>query len=198
MFYWIYDYPTSLIGALFAAVSVGVAWAGVFAFRPFVRSWFHGQRNANDMVGFAFSSFSVLYGLLLGLLAVAAYQNYSSVSDVVTENLSLASLYRDLQGYPEPLRTNLAASSPDTPATSSTRAGRNSKKGSFRPADTNGSRPSLTTSSLSSRKTPANGSSTRKPFGSSTPISSCGGSGWPTSRPESPRSCGGWSRSAPC
>lgn len=62
------------------------------------------------MVGFAFSSFSVLYGLLLGLLAVAAYQNFSSVSDVVTkEASSLASLYRDLQGYPEPVRSDLRA-----------------------------------------------------------------------------------------
>ena len=108
MFYWIYDYPSALIGALFAVVFVGVTWLGIFAFRPLVRSWIHGERNANDMVGFAFSSFSVLYGLLLGLLAVAAYQNFSSVSDVVTkEASSLASLYRDLQGYPEPVRTDL-------------------------------------------------------------------------------------------
>ncbi len=110
MFYWIYDYPTWLIGTLFAVAFVGVTWAGIFAFRPIVRSSFHGERNANDMVGFAFSSFSVLYGLLLGLLAVAAYQNFSSVSDVVTkEASSLASLYRDFQGYPEPIRSDLRA-----------------------------------------------------------------------------------------
>jgi Protein of unknown function (DUF4239) len=110
MFYWIYDYPNSLIGALFAVVFVGVTWLGTLAFRPIVRSWIHGERNANDMVGFAFSSFSVLYGLLLGLLAVAAYQNFSSVSDVVTkEASSLASLYRDIQGYPEPIRGDLQA-----------------------------------------------------------------------------------------
>jgi hypothetical protein len=110
VFYWIYDYPTSLMGALFAAVFVGVTCLGIFAFRPLVRSWIHRGRNANDMVGFANSGFSVLYGLLLGLLAVAAYQNYSSVGDVVTkEASSLASLYRDLQGYPEPVRSDLRA-----------------------------------------------------------------------------------------
>jgi hypothetical protein len=60
------------------------------------------------MVGFALSSFSVLYGLLLGLLAVAAYQNFSSLSDIVTkEAASLAALYRDVGGYPEPTRSNL-------------------------------------------------------------------------------------------
>jgi hypothetical protein len=32
----------------------------------------HGQRSANDLITFAFSSFSVLYGLPLGLFVVAA------------------------------------------------------------------------------------------------------------------------------
>jgi len=110
VFYWIYDYPSSLIGALFALVFVGVTWLGIFAFRPIVRSWIHGERSANDMVGFAFSSFSVLYGLLLGLLAVAAYQNFSSVTDLVTkEASSVAALYRDTQGYPQPIRGDLQA-----------------------------------------------------------------------------------------
>jgi hypothetical protein len=60
------------------------------------------------MVGFALSSFSVLYGLLLGLLAVAAYQNFSSLSDIVTkEAASLAALYRDVGGYPQPIRGDL-------------------------------------------------------------------------------------------
>jgi hypothetical protein len=60
------------------------------------------------MVGFALSSFSVLYGLLVGLLAVAAYQNFSSVADIVDkEASSLGALYRDLEGYPEPTKGRL-------------------------------------------------------------------------------------------
>jgi hypothetical protein len=55
------------------------------------------------MVGFALSSFSVLYGLLVGLLAVAAYQDFSSVGDLVNkEASSLGALFRDLRGYPQP------------------------------------------------------------------------------------------------
>ena len=72
------------------------------------RSWVHTERRANDMIGFALSSFSVLYGLLLGLLAVASYQNFSSVGDLVTkEASSVAALYRDLGGYPQPIRGQL-------------------------------------------------------------------------------------------
>jgi hypothetical protein len=110
MFFWIYDYSSSLIGALFAALFVGVTWFGIFAFRGIIRSWIHRDGSANDMVGFALSGFSVLYGLLLGLLAVAAYQNFSSVTDLVTRESSIvASLYRDTQGLPEPERGKLQA-----------------------------------------------------------------------------------------
>ena len=60
------------------------------------------------MVGFALSSFSVLYGLLVGLLAVAAYRNFSGVADIVDkEASSLGALYRDLEGYPEPTKGRL-------------------------------------------------------------------------------------------
>jgi hypothetical protein len=106
--YWIYDYPSLYIGALFAFVFIAVTWAGIFAFRRLFHSWIHGERSLNDMVGLALSSLSVLYGLLLGLIAVAAYQNYSSVSDLVTkEAASLAALYNDLDGYPQPARGRL-------------------------------------------------------------------------------------------
>jgi hypothetical protein len=108
MFYWIYDYPTKYMGTAFALLFLATTWAGIFFFRPIVRSWIHRERRANDMVGFALSSFSVLYGLLLGLLAVAAYQNFSSLSDIVTkEATSLAALYRDVGGYPQPIRGDL-------------------------------------------------------------------------------------------
>jgi hypothetical protein len=108
MFYWIYDYPTGCMGALFAFVFVATTCLGIFLLRPIVRSWAHSERRANDMVGFILSSFSVLYGLLLGLLAVATYQNFSSVNDIVTkEASSLAALYRDLGGYPQPIRGSL-------------------------------------------------------------------------------------------
>jgi hypothetical protein len=54
------------------------------------------------------SCFGVFYGLLLGLLAVAAYQNFSNVETVVSkEASSLSALSRDVSGYPEPHRQAL-------------------------------------------------------------------------------------------
>lgn len=108
MFYWIYDHPSSQIGALFGFVFVVATWLATAVFRRFFHSWFHSERRANEMVGFALSSFSVFYGILVGLLAVAAYQNFGNVADVVTkEASSLSALYRDLGGYPQPMRGRL-------------------------------------------------------------------------------------------
>lgn len=108
MFYWIYDYAPLSIGALFAMVFVAATWLVIFIFRRFFRSRFHNDERANDMVGFVLASFSVFYGLLVGLVAVAAYQNFSVVSDIVTkEASSLAAVYRDLRAYPQPIRGRL-------------------------------------------------------------------------------------------
>jgi hypothetical protein len=73
MFYWIYDYPTKYIGALFVLAFVAATWRGIIFLRPIVRSRIHYKRSANDMVGFALSSFSVLYSLLLGLIALSTW-----------------------------------------------------------------------------------------------------------------------------
>jgi hypothetical protein len=108
MFYWIYDYASWKVGALFALVFVGVTWAATFLLRRFLHPWFHRDRRANEMVGFVLSSYSVFYGILVGLVAVAAYQNFGAVGDLVTkEASSLSALYRDLSGYPQPIRGRL-------------------------------------------------------------------------------------------
>src|SRR6516162_9864506 len=82
---------------------MAAAWLLILFIRRFFHPWIHSEKRANDMVGFALSSFSVLYGLLVGILAVAAYQNFSSVNDIVNkEASSVGALFRDLRGYPQP------------------------------------------------------------------------------------------------
>ena len=108
MMYWIYDYPGWVIGLLFCATVVAFTWIGIFLTRATVHSWLHREKRANEMVGLALSSYFVLFGLLLGLLAVATYQNYSNVDDIVTnEASSLAALYREISSLPQPSRGQL-------------------------------------------------------------------------------------------
>jgi hypothetical protein len=99
MVYWIYDIPTLLAVGLFAAVFVGVCWLGTILSRPFVKPWFHEQSRLTEILGDYLQYFGVIYGLLLGLLAVATYQNHTDVDKAVaSEASSLAALYRDISG----------------------------------------------------------------------------------------------------
>ena len=79
MFYWIYDIPALWVIVLFEAVFVGVCWLGTLLLRPSARSWLHQEPRLNDMLAAFLQYFGVIYGLLLGLLAVATYQNRSDV-----------------------------------------------------------------------------------------------------------------------
>jgi hypothetical protein len=108
MFYWIYDIPALLVIGLFAAVFVAVCWLGTYLLRPYARSWLHEETRLNDMLAAFLQYFGVIYGLLLGLLAVATYQDRSDVEKgIASEASSLAALYRNITAYPEPSRTEL-------------------------------------------------------------------------------------------
>jgi len=108
MFYWIYDIPALWVIVLFEAVFVGVCWLGTVVLRPFVRPWLREEPRLNDMLAAFLQYFGVIYGLLLGLLAVATYQDRSDVEKSnANEASSLAALYRNITTYPEPSRTEL-------------------------------------------------------------------------------------------
>ncbi len=110
MFYWIYDVPTPTLALMFAAAFIGFSWLGALFIRPVMRSFVRnriGDTN-NDVVGYILSCYCVFYGLLLGLLAVAAYQNLGEVERIVVrEASSLGALYSDVSSYPEPDGENL-------------------------------------------------------------------------------------------
>jgi Protein of unknown function (DUF4239) len=108
MFFWIYEYPTWVMGALFAVVSTLGSLAGMFLVRPMFHKWIHGRDRTNEMVSLNIASFSVFYGILLGLVAVGVYANYAAASDLVEREAStLAALYSDTGALPEPQRTRL-------------------------------------------------------------------------------------------
>lgn len=111
MFYWIYDIPNWQLALLFVAAFVAYSTLGTLATRRLVRRWLADQPNANELVNYFMSSFGMFYGLLLGLIAVGTYQNYSDVDKTVTKEASaLAALYRDITAYPTPIRTEMHAS----------------------------------------------------------------------------------------
>ncbi len=108
MFSWVYDLPTWLAGGIFAIGSMGFSLGGMFALRPWFHHLIHRNDKTNEMVSLNIASFSVFYGILLGLVAVGVYANYSATSDIVErEASSLAALYSDTGALPDPARTKL-------------------------------------------------------------------------------------------
>jgi hypothetical protein len=108
MFAWVYDYPTWLMGSVFAVGGMLISLAGMFLVRPFFHKWIHGEDRTNEMVSLNIASFSVFYGILLGLVAVGVYANYAAATDLIEREAStLSALYSDTGALPEPHRSKL-------------------------------------------------------------------------------------------
>jgi hypothetical protein len=108
MLFWIYDIPTWQLMLLISGFFVAFSWFGSIFIRPFLRPIMESQPDCNGLVGNLLSCFCVFYGLLLGLISVAAYENFNQVDKSVTEEAAcLAALYRDATTYPEPARGEL-------------------------------------------------------------------------------------------
>jgi hypothetical protein len=107
-FYWLYDLPPHRTAVLFVAAFVGFYWIGSILLRPILRQFVKHTAGCNDIVGYVLSCFCVFYGLLLGLIAVTAYQNVADAGGNVTrEAAALSALYEDVSYYPAPHGQNL-------------------------------------------------------------------------------------------
>jgi len=105
---FIYEIPTVQLAIYSSLFFVGLTWLGLIFVKPFLRLMMGRQPHINDMVAHTTAGFSLFYGLLLGLLAVATYQNYDDVrKSVFAEAASLASMYRDAARYPDQVRSEV-------------------------------------------------------------------------------------------
>ena len=108
MIAWLQNLSPIALAIVCSGSFVLLTWFGIVFVRPFLRLVLRRQAGANDLVAYTSSWFSLLYGLLLGLLSVATYQNAAQVqTSVQREAGTLALLYRGSTAYPEPLRSEL-------------------------------------------------------------------------------------------
>jgi hypothetical protein len=81
---------------------------GLVLTRGWVKRIHQVDHSHNDIVGYFLAALTVFYGITLGLVAVGTWSTFSSVSDKVDGEAQLvASLYRDVGAYPEPVRSAL-------------------------------------------------------------------------------------------
>ena len=106
--HWLYDIPSAQLAVGFVVAFVGFYWAGCIFLRPILRQFVKYTAGSNDIVGYVLSCFGVFYGLLLGLIAVTAYQNVADAGGNVTRDAAaLSALYEDVSRYPDPYGQNL-------------------------------------------------------------------------------------------
>lgn len=106
---WLHDLPTWLGALVVAAVFVVPTMVGSYLLQPAIARLFRGEQDINTVLGFLLNAFALYFGVLLALLSIAVFENHNRAEDaVVREAVSIIKLYRDLNGYPEPVRRQLS------------------------------------------------------------------------------------------
>jgi Protein of unknown function (DUF4239) len=101
-FLWLYQIPTLWLGILVVGLFVGASLAGLMLTRPLARRL---CREQNDFVNFFFATVAVFYAVLVGLIAVAVWGNYTGIDGIVSnEAVNASDLYRDIESYPPAVR----------------------------------------------------------------------------------------------
>lgn len=106
----LHDYPAWIVGLTTLLVFLSLAVAGLAITRRWTRRRGLHALVDNGVIGWIFSAILGIYAIAVGLIAVASWSNSSEASTVAShEAAAIASLYRDLGGYPQPLQGVLEA-----------------------------------------------------------------------------------------
>jgi hypothetical protein len=105
------DLPAGQLALVACLVFVGLTWVGALFIRPFLRLFVRSHPDLNSLLGNFVSIYWVFYGILMGLLAVAAYQNKVEVEQAISSEVTSAfALFRNVSAYPESVRRPLQES----------------------------------------------------------------------------------------
>jgi hypothetical protein len=105
---WLHELPIVMGAGIVCAAFLVPTLIGSVLLQPTLGRLLQGERDPNTLVGLLLNSFTLYYGVLLALLSIAVFDNYTKAQDAVgREASSVITLYRDVGGYPEPARTSL-------------------------------------------------------------------------------------------
>src|SRR5882672_2096640 len=105
---WLYEVRPVYAAIILVVLIETVSIIGLFLTRRFVLPRLHYHEGANDAVSGTVQAIGVFYGITVGLIAVGVWNTNTNASDLVSkEAASISALYRDVSGYPEPLRDPL-------------------------------------------------------------------------------------------
>jgi hypothetical protein len=104
----LYDLAPPIAALIIVAFIEVAALIGLVLVRRYVIPRLHYDDGANDAVSGTVQAIGVFYGITVGLIAVGVWNTNSNASELVSrEATSIGALYRDVSGYPSPLRDEL-------------------------------------------------------------------------------------------
>src|SRR5690348_3574204 len=107
---WLYQVSPRIVALTIVIFIEIVALSGLVLVRRLVLPRLHYHASANDAVSGTVQAIGVFYGITVGLIAVGVWNTNSNAADLVSrEAASIGSLFRDVSGYPAPLRDELRA-----------------------------------------------------------------------------------------
>ena len=105
---WAYNISALQLALIMVAMIEVVSLFGLFLARRFLLPRLRFHDGVNDAISGTVQAIGVFYGITVGLIAVGVWNTHSNAEDVVSkEAASIGALYRDVSGYPEPVRTQL-------------------------------------------------------------------------------------------
>jgi len=105
---WAYQMSTLTLALLMVTVIEVVSLLGLFFTRRFVLPHLRFHDGVNDAISGTVQAIGVFYGITVGLIAVGVWNTNSNAADLVSrEAAEIGSLYRDVSGYPMPVRDEL-------------------------------------------------------------------------------------------
>jgi Protein of unknown function (DUF4239) len=85
-----------------------VSLVGLLLTRRFLLPRLHYSDGINDAISGTVQAICVFYGITVGLIAVGVWSTNSNASDLVSkEAAAIGTLFRDVSGYPSPVREEL-------------------------------------------------------------------------------------------
>jgi drug/metabolite transporter (DMT)-like permease len=104
-FFWLYDMPTWMMFLLVVSLTMVVAVGGCLFLRDRFDRWLGLTYETNDVVGNFLSFTGLFFGILLGLVAVGAWESYNDADTALNnETANVVALYRDISVLPDPFR----------------------------------------------------------------------------------------------
>lgn len=104
----LFSFPLYVSGPVIILVLIATSLVGLTATRRLVLPGLSVSVEDSEFVGTMVQGVLVFYGLVLALILVSVWENYSHVGQVVSEEATaIGVLYRDSSTYPEPTRSEL-------------------------------------------------------------------------------------------